>query len=65
MPYANVPAGAVVPDYTVVYGTGARRRMDSTTRESDIVANMRAMAHHKQLKGLQVLIPSNLAKWQS
>jgi hypothetical protein len=64
VPYANIPAGAILPDYTIIYGNGAQRRIDSTTKDNNLIAEMRQSAHHKQLKGLQALVPSNIAKWQ-
>jgi len=64
MSYATVPPNSVVDDYTIVYGRN-QRRTDTTTRDVKLVGDIKAMTHLKQLKGLQALIPSNLAKWQS
>jgi len=57
-----VPPNAVIEDYTIVYGRNKRRR-DTTASLNPAVLDLRKAAHQKQLKTLQSLIPSNLAKW--
>jgi hypothetical protein len=45
-----------------VYGQNQRRK-DTTALQNPQVLELRKAAHQKQLKTLQTLIPSNLAKW--
>lgn len=60
----SVPPGSVLEDYTIIYGQNQRRK-DKTMEQNDLVKDIKAAAHQKQIKGLQQLIPSNLAKWQT
>ncbi|KAE9373454.1 trimeric LpxA-like protein [Stipitochalara longipes BDJ] len=57
-PLCEINEGEVVPDFTVVYGTGMRR-LDSSGVE-DLKLKMVA----RQIEVLKRLIPSNLAKFQ-
>jgi hypothetical protein len=52
-----------LPDWSVVYGPGLWRT-DTTGQNDAIVREGREIGHDKMLKGLKMLIPSNLAKWQ-
>lgn len=53
-----MPAGATVPDYTVVYGNNMRR----TDRRGVAALMMKAQA--QQIAVLRTKIPSNPAKFQ-
>lgn len=58
-----VAAGVDIPDYTVLYGDNQRRR-NTTMLDAPIVGEIQAKGLEKQLKILQRLVPSNIAKWQ-
>lgn len=62
-PHASVPARALLPDFTVVFGHG-RSRTDDTLRSNAVVQELKASAHEKRLGALRKLVVSNLAKWQ-
>ncbi|KAE9986130.1 hypothetical protein EG328_006392 [Venturia inaequalis] len=64
MTQMSLPPGSVLEDYTILYGYN-QRRTDKTMGRNDLVKDIKAAAHLKQIKGLQQLIPSNLAKWSS
>lgn len=64
MTQMSLPPGSVLADYTIIYGQNQRRK-DKTMERNQLVKNIKAAAHQKQIKGLQQLIPSNLAKWQT
>ena len=61
--FASLPPNSTLSDYTVVYGQNQRRKDTSLMTEDGLVKEIKAMAHQKQLKGFEKLIPSNLAKW--
>ncbi|QDS75073.1 hypothetical protein FKW77_006759 [Venturia effusa] len=64
MTQISLSPGSVLEDYTIVYGPNQRRK-DKTMERNHLVEDIKAAAHQKQIKGLQQLIPSNLAKWQT
>lgn len=64
MTQMSLPPGSVLEDYTIIYGQNQRRK-DKTMERNQLVKDIKAVAHQKQIKGLQQLIPSNLAKWQT
>jgi hypothetical protein len=57
-PQSEVPAGATIPDHTVVYGNNMRR-MDKRG-----VAALMNKAQTQQIAVLRTKIPSNPAKFQ-
>ncbi|KAI9839432.1 MAG: hypothetical protein M1837_002081 [Sclerophora amabilis] len=57
-PLCEVKAGEVLPDFTVIYGTGQRR----TDRSGVEDLRMTTMKRHVEV--LRRLIPTNLARWQ-
>lgn len=58
-PFCTVEEDAVVPDYTVIYGTGMRRI------DSSAIENMKMRMIGRQAEVLRKLVPSNVAKYQS
>lgn len=58
-----VPPAQNVPDYTVIYGNN-QRRMNRSLQTTQVMREIKAKGHEKQLNILQRLVPSNLAKWQ-
>ncbi|KIW02518.1 uncharacterized protein PV09_06316 [Verruconis gallopava] len=62
LPHARIAPNTVIEDFTIVYGQNKRRK-DTTAISDPMILELRKAAHRKQLKTLQMLIPSNLAKW--
>ncbi|KAI9806614.1 MAG: hypothetical protein M1825_006071 [Sarcosagium campestre] len=58
-PLCEVAAGEVIPDYTVIYGTG-QRRIDRSDVDRARIGLTKLHA-----ETLRKLIPTNLAKWQT
>jgi dynactin-6 len=58
-PLCTVAPGEELPDFTVVYGFNERRQ------ERPGLEGLRAKAHEKHVQVLKMLIPSNLAKWET
>lgn len=60
----SLPPNSVLEDFTILYGQNQRRK-DTTMERNQLVRDIKAVALQKQIKGLQQLIPSNLAKWST
>jgi dynactin-6 len=61
--FVEVGNGEEVEDYIVLYGRGVRRRDRTAGLEGGVIEDLREKAHGKQIKALEGLVPSNLAKW--
>lgn len=56
-PFCKIAENEVVPDYTVVYGDGARRE------DRGEIDELKIRMVERQVDVLRKLIPSNLGKW--
>jgi hypothetical protein len=63
MPYAAIEPNTKIPDFTIILGTN-QQRQDTTMSSNPVLHDIKSLSHKKHLNALQVLIPSNIAKWQ-
>jgi dynactin-6 len=64
MTFIEVGEDEEIEDYTIVYGRGLRRKDRTAMMEDGLVRGMRKVAHRKEGKGFEALVPSLIAKWQ-
>jgi dynactin-6 len=63
MTFVEVGEDEKVEDYMILYGKGLKRRDTTVKLEGGVVEGLRDSSHGQQIKVLEGLVPSNLAKW--
>jgi dynactin-6 len=63
MTFVEVGEGEEVEEHMILYGKGLKRRDRAVVLEGGVVEGIRESSHGKQIKALEGLVPSNLAKW--
>ena len=58
-PLCTIPAGDRLDDFTIVFGNNQQRR------EKPGLEGLRRTTHAKEIEVLRLLIPTNLAKWET